>query len=83
MFYPTKYFTLPFNDFFKEIEKEIKIPQRNKQELLENEFNESVSLVKSLQNEIQDLEIEINKLVYSLYGLTAEDITIIENSFKE
>lgn len=79
----SKYHELDFNDFFKEIEKEIKIPQRNKQELLENEFNESVSLVKSLQNEIQDLEIEINKLVYSLYGLTAEEIAIIENSFKE
>ena len=79
----SKYYELDFNDFFKEMEKEVKIPQRNKQELLENEFNESISLVKSLQKQIQELETEINQLVYSLYDLTVEEIDIIENSFKE
>ena len=79
----SKYYELDFNDFFKEMEKEVKIPQRNKQELLENEFNESISLVKSLQKQIQELETEINQLVYSLYDLTVGEIDIIENSFKE
>ena len=50
---------------------------------MENEFNESVSIIKPLQKEIQELETEINQLVYSLYELTDEEIVIIENSFKE
>ena len=72
-----------FNMFFKEIEKEVKIPQRDKQELLEKEFNNSLTIIFSLQNEIQILESKINQTVYSLYDLTAEEIAIIENSFKE
>lgn len=52
-------------------------------QLLENEFNESVAIIKPLQKEIQELESKINQLVYELYGLTTEEIDIIENSFKE
>lgn len=78
------YYELDFEEFLKEIKKKkVDISKRKTQELLENEFNESVSLVKSLQNEIQELETEINQVVYSLYDLTAEEIAIIENSFSE
>ena len=72
-----------FEDFLKEINKKIKIPRRKQQELLENEFKESLATIKPLQNKIQELETEINQLVYSLYDLTSEDIAIIENSFQE
>ena len=78
------YYELDFEDFLKEIKKKkVDITKRKTQELLENEFNESISIIKPLQNEIQEIENKINQLVYELYDLTAEDITIIENSFKE
>ena len=77
------YYEMNFEDFLKEINKKIKIPRRKQQELLENEFKESLATIKPLQNKIQELETEINQLVYSLYDLTSEDIAIIENSFQE
>ena len=78
------YYELDFEEFLKEIKKKkVDISKRKTQELLENEFNESVSIIKPLQKEIQELETEINQLVYSLYELTDEEIVIIENSFKE
>ena len=78
------YYELDFEDFLKEIKKKkVDITKRKTQELLENEFNESISIIKPLQNEIQEIENKINQLVYELYDLTAEDIAIIENSFKE
>lgn len=79
-----KYYELEFEEFLKEIKKKkVDISKRKTQELLENEYTESISIIKPLQKEIQDLKTEINQLVYSLYDLTAEDILIIENSFKE
>ncbi|WP_458404459.1 Eco57I restriction-modification methylase domain-containing protein [Methanobrevibacter sp.] len=76
-----KYYELDFNLFFKEITKITNILQREKQELLENEFNNSLNIVFSLQNEIQELESKINEIVYQLYELAPEEIAIIENSF--
>ena len=78
------YYQLDFEDFLKEMKKKkVDIKQRKTQDLLENEFNESMSIIKPLQNEIQEIENKINQLVYELYGLTSEDIVIIENSFQE
>lgn len=76
-----KYYELDFNIFFKEITKITNILQREKQELLENEFNNSLNIVFSLQNEIQELESKINEIVYQLYELAPEEIAIIENTF--
>ena len=78
------YYQLDFEDFLKEMKKKkVDIKQRKTQDLLEKEFNESISIIKPLQNEIQEIENKINQLVYELYGLTSEDIVIIENSFQE
>jgi hypothetical protein len=35
---------------------------------------------KNIENNISYIENEINKLVYVLYGLTSEEIAIIEQS---
>ena len=78
------YHEYDFDDFLMEIKnKKVDISKRKTQELLENEFNESLSIIKPLQKEIIEVETEINQIVYELYGLTAEEIAIIENSFKE
>lgn len=51
--------------------------------MIESEFNKSINIIKPLQNSIQELENEINQIVYELYGLTDEEIVTIENSLEE
>lgn len=78
------YFELSYDEFLDELKKnDVNINDRKTQELLESEFNKSISIIEPLQKAINKLENKINESVYELYGLTSEDITIIENSFKE
>lgn len=78
------YYQLDFEEYLREMKKKkVDIKQRKIQELLENEYKESLKLIIPLQKEIPRIEIEINQLVYSLYDLTAEEIDIIENSFSD
>lgn len=78
-----KYYELTFEDFLKEIKKhKIDITKRKTQELLETEFNNSINIVKPLQNEINELDKKINHIVYKLYGLTTEEINLIEENLK-
>ena len=76
------YYELDFEDFLKEIKKKTKISQRKQQELLENEFNDSLKVINNLQNKISDLDKTINNIVYELYELTPKEIEIIEDSLK-
>ena len=77
------YYELDFEEFLKEIKKKkVDISKRKTQELLENEFNESISIIKPLQKEIQQLEKEIDNIIYELYDLTPDEINIIEDSLK-
>lgn len=62
---------------------DVNIKDRKTQELIESEFNKSINIIKPLQNSIQELENEINQIVYELYGLTDEEIVTIENSLEE
>ena len=79
-----EYNKLSFDEFINEIKKhKVDTKPRSTHDLLEHEFENSLNVLIPLQNKIQELETEINQLVYSLYGLSSEDITIIENSFKE
>ena len=57
------------------------IPNENKS-LLENKVNQILTAKKIDSNSnTSTLEKEIDQLVYALYGLTEEEITIIEQSF--
>lgn len=76
------YYELDFEEFIKEIKKKVKIPQRKQQDLLENEFNESLAIIKPLQEKIIELDETINNIIYNLYELTPKDIEIIEDSLK-
>lgn len=43
-------------------------------------FEEQKTKAAAIQREIDDTDKQIDQLVYSLYGLTNEEILIIENS---
>ncbi len=78
------YYQLDFEEFLHEMKKKkVDIKQRKIQDLLEKEFNESLNIIAPLQKEVDKLDDKINQLIYELYELTAEEIDIIENSFKE
>jgi len=59
----------------------IKEPSENQEKEIENLVDE-ILLLKNQNSaaDTSDLENQINHLVYQLYGLTAEEIAIIENS---
>lgn len=77
------YYKLDFEEFLQEVKKKkVDITQRKTQDLLEKEFNASLEIIEPLQREIKETEYKINQLVYELYGLTDEEINIIEESLK-
>jgi hypothetical protein len=43
-------------------------------------FNKKKAEANALQSEINRIDKEIDQMVYQLYGLTPEEIAIVENS---
>ena len=79
-----EYYKLSFDEFLNEIKKhKVNIKPRETQNLLENEFENSMKIIIQLQSEIDNLEYEINHAIYKLYELTEEEVAIIENSFSK
>jgi DNA primase large subunit len=60
--------------------KKVDTKQRKVQELLKNEFEESISKINPLLQKIEETDTEISQMVYDLYGLTEEEIKIIDDS---
>jgi type I restriction-modification system DNA methylase subunit len=90
-----KWNELEFNDFLKELNKAIKssnkerakedlepLPTLTKKDEFEwlELFEEKKKKAQELQTQIDQLEKEIDQMVYALYGLTEEEIAIVENS---
>ena len=75
------YYELSYDEFLVELKNNgIKVNSRDTQELIEEEFNKSVSILKPTYKEIENIKIEIDKSVYLLYELSNEEIEIIENN---
>jgi hypothetical protein len=79
------YYDLGFGDFIKELNKAIKkeggekltkIDEMGWMEVFETKKEEA----QTLQAEIDKTDKEIDQMVYELYGLTEEEIKIVENS---
>jgi len=76
---------LEFNEFIKEINKVIKksegkkLSKSDEMEWMEL-FNTKKSEVQSLKSEIDRIDKEIDQMVYELYGLTEEEIKIVEEN---
>ena len=76
-----KYYELSFDNFLAKLnKKKIDTKQRKVQELLKNEFEESINKINPLLQQITDTDSEIDKMVYELYGLTEEEIKIVEDN---
>ena len=74
------WYSLESNEFLKEFKKmKIQISLNQEAELLQY-FNEQKNNAMNLNIEIEKLESEINKLVYSIYELSDEEIRIVESS---
>jgi uncharacterized protein YaaN involved in tellurite resistance len=53
---------------------------RKTQELLENHFSKSMSVLEPLKDKIQATDRLIDQIVYKLYNLTPEEIAIVEGT---
>jgi type I restriction-modification system DNA methylase subunit len=86
---------LEFGDFIKELNKAIKtsnkqrlkdglqeVPELTKKDEFEwlDLFEENKQKAQTLQTQITQTDKEIDAMVYELYGLTDEEIKIVENS---
>lgn len=72
--------TLEFNEFVKELKKaKITLSLSDESEWM-NHFNEQKETAQTLKNEINKTDKEIDKLVYNLYGLTEDEIKIVEEA---
>ncbi len=58
--------------------KKVDVKSRKNYQTLKNEFEESLAKIQPLLQQIKDTDAEINQMVYELYGLTEEEIKIIE-----
>jgi len=75
-----KYYELSEDEFINELrKKKVDTKSRKNREYLEREFTESLAIIKPLLQEIEETDNEIDHLVYELYGLTEEEINIVES----
>lgn len=76
-----KYYELTLDDFFVELKKKkVDIKSRKNYTVLKEEFEESINKINPLLDEISETNKIIDSMVYDLYGLTDEEIKIIEDS---
>jgi type I restriction-modification system DNA methylase subunit len=71
--------SLSFTDFLKELTKQkIKLPLAEQTEWMQHFENEKAK-ANAIQQVIDSTDKEIDQMVYELYGLTEEEIKIVEN----
>ena len=78
-----RYYDSDFDDFYAVLKKNknrlsINPSSREKSELLEDEFRKSVDKLEPLRETIKQTDRLIDGVVYKLYGLTEEEIKIVE-----
>ena len=74
------FFDFDFKIFLSELKKQKVILSLTQQDEWEEYFNNYKSEINQLQSEIEKTDKEIDQMVYELYGLTEEEIKIVENS---
>jgi hypothetical protein len=72
--------TLEYKDFIKELQKaNVKLSLSEEADWM-NYFNEQKQKAQTLKSEIEKTDREIDRMVYELYGLTEEEIKIVEGA---
>ena len=82
------YHNLKFDEFLEILKKNkkkipINLSNREFQTNLKGEFDKSISKLKPLTEKIERTDNLINHIVYKLYGLTDEEIRIVESSLSK
>jgi hypothetical protein len=72
--------SLDFKGFMAELGKAKVVLSLEKQEEWMAYFTKKKTEANALQSEIDRIDKEIDKMVYGLYGLTQEEIAIVENA---
>ncbi len=77
-----EFYNYDFKTFISELKKKKITLTLKQQDEWEQYFNEYKTEINKLQQQINQTDKEIDQLVYKLYGLTEEEIKIVEESIK-
>ena len=69
-----------FSDFLSELRKQKIVLSLKQQDEWEEYFNDYKQQCNELSAQISSTDKEIDKMVYELYGLTDEEIAIVEGN---
>jgi tRNA1(Val) A37 N6-methylase TrmN6 len=75
-----KWQELSYSDFIKELKKKKITLSLSEEADWEDYFEENKQKAQTLQTQINQTDKEIDAMVYELYGLTEDEIAIVENS---
>ena len=75
-----KWQELSYSDFIKELKKKKITLSLSEEADWEDYFEENKQKAQNLQTQINQTDKEIDAMVYELYGLTEDEIQIVENS---
>ena len=76
-----RYYELSFEAFLNEVsKKKVNVKARDNYQVLKEEFEKSITKINPLLLQIKETNNEIDQMVYDLYGLTQEEIKIIDES---
>lgn len=75
-----EFYNYDFKTFLSELKKKKITLTLKQQDEWEQYFNEYKTEINKLQQQISQTDNEIDQLVYKLYGLTAEEIKIVEGN---
>jgi hypothetical protein len=76
------FYNYDFKSFIFELKKVKVNLSLNQQDEWEEYFNTNKSEINKLQTQIDQTDREIDQMVYELYGLTEEEIKIVEEAIK-
>ena len=75
-----KWYELEFSQFSQELKKKkVQLSLSEEAEWMQY-FNEQKEIAQNLKYEINQTDAEINQMVYELYGLSENEIKIVENA---
>ena len=74
------FYDLDFKTFLSELKKQKINLSLTEQDEWEDYFNTNTTEINHLLTEIENIDKEIDQMVYVLYGLTDEEIKIVEES---